>query len=1748
MVAENLQDTLMGEEPKEEEDPNVFYDVAMAPFRGAEGALYSAYQLADDYLLNDVLPDWETRALGTSKTIPGMAVESVSQFVTGWFPFLRATKGLALAGKGAKALRGIGTAAAADFTAFVGQENRLSNLIQQVPELQNPVTEFLAHDADEGEIEGRLKNVLEGLGLEALGFAFIRGLKAVKDGKAKFEETGSEDAVRNVVSETLGGGTALASIKAPRYIDEFRESIIDEWDYRLQEDALSDEVAEAIPDFPKPYRDFLRALEKEDWLGFDYPSQAVNEIITSPTVYDDFEISPALKAATTKLENAFFKGDIAEPGVSRRSGIFAGRIDDKTKDFLIKGTQAVESGKPFQTGGTVDPSIPQAATVGKTLDQLAVNADTPEVRNLAKNLKKIIKNEDDLDVVVNYKPDVEGDPTKVRGDVSDKGSIAGVYKPSADRVELYGSADEQTLVHEMLHGVTAKKINAWVSQGGADRSLVLSNIDNVINNKAAPKPIRELAKSFKIAAEKVGKEYEFKGTDVFDPKEGKGLYAFKDLDEFLVAAFTDLELQRILRRIPADDQRNIFQKIVDAIAELIGTIRGEGGSNLLDKVLRDSAQIISASRDSYMGKAKLVAEGRYYQVRPNLWSVPEQEITSAATSINVAKLPAAYNKLKKAGIFTKGMKMVDIGGGKFDNAVDMLKGEGVDLKVYDPFNRTAQHNKTVAQAVQGGQVDAAISNNVLNVIKEKENQLLVVEQAFDAVKGNGKAYFSVYEGSKSGVGKETKAGFQHNKKTADYVSLVEDVFGKGNVEVKNNIITATKQADEGLASVRKDVPDFKPNKADEFLNEIPEHFREYVRAVLRGQSIDMPQFRTDNDGYVLKEILDKIAENNPDFVKQYTKDWKDTDTFKTGDEVVDNAYAGQLLNLDPIEAAKIARQQQAVWRVEGKGLVAKVLKARDEVTESGFGEIPAANLKNAFQELVEFADRYRRLGREASLLLGERREKFRGVGRKVGLDEAEILTDGVRREYLNKNGNWTKKARELVEILKYVDPEDLDGAIKTVTGIAKKSQGKSWLDMPLEYWMNSILSGSAQIVNAVGASFTGTMHTLETALGGLLTGNPRVAKEALAGWADMSSVHEGFKLYIQALKNDRTFFNQANKFDLREPAIIPERFGLRKQQSQQVADWDLDQGLEPMNQTSKAYKAIDMLGKVIRFPSRHLTAQDTFFKTMFARRELRLRLALDAMKDVEAGVPKEVIAERIQKQLSGLIDENGKVFSEETLIREGLAEADAKGLKDNERAKYAMQYKQAQSKSVDTYNKLKAVGMADHLTMMEELKPGIAKSLQNMTNAHPSLKLVLPFIRTPTNILNYAVGRTPLGKQFYRDIKTVWKGTKDSLEGGALDNAYDDLAKALESTDPLVKARAQGRLAVSAITVGVVTDAYFNNRLNITGGGPKDEKQIAQLKQTGWRPYSIKVGDTYYSYVKLDPYATILGTVADLIEIGLKEEKGFDESGMEHLMSALIVTVQRNIFNKSYMTGLDTLVKLAQQPENYADYALQSFGSSLVPYSSALGRLNEYQGDQVSREINSLKEAVLYKIPGQREKLDPKRNILGEVMVSENVPLFGVINPIAYSTEKSDAVLTEMANLKHAFRQPSSRQQGGMVEMLNFTNANGQSSYDRWLELMGTIKIGRRTLNESLEKLINSKQYNRLLPFAPETGLDSPRVKAVRNMIGKYRSRAFNQMLKESYVDEDGIELSDIYERVNRAKIIASRGASREDVLALLTQ
>ncbi len=208
-------------------NPNTAVDILMAPFRGVEQAARGVYNLVDTVTL-DALPDWHQGefTLGRSETTAGKLVEGVSQFLVGFVPGLgvagKAGSALGWAGKAGSVAQGALAGAIADFTVFDGQEKRLSNLIQEYPALRNPITDYLAADDDDGEIEGRFKNALEGLGIGAVADGLVHGLKAyskyrsgvlsglAKEEAAKLARTVSVEPIENALKRAGSGASDTA--------------------------------------------------------------------------------------------------------------------------------------------------------------------------------------------------------------------------------------------------------------------------------------------------------------------------------------------------------------------------------------------------------------------------------------------------------------------------------------------------------------------------------------------------------------------------------------------------------------------------------------------------------------------------------------------------------------------------------------------------------------------------------------------------------------------------------------------------------------------------------------------------------------------------------------------------------------------------------------------------------------------------------------------------------------------------------------------------------------------------------------------------------------------------------------------------------------------------------------------------------------------------------------------------------------------------------------------------------------------------------------------------------------------------------------------------------------------------------------------------------------------------------------------------------------------------------------------------
>jgi hypothetical protein len=161
-----------------------------------------------------------------------------------------------------------------------------------------------------------------------------------------------------------------------------------------------------------------------------------------------------------------------------------------------------------------------------------------------------------------------------------------------------------------------------------------------------------------------------------------------------------------------------------------------------------------------------------------------QSISSWKTSIK--QVPALF----KNPNVKFGETNIDIGGGRFDLATDFLRENGTKNMLFDPYNRSEEVNKATLDYLRyGNRADTATCANVLNVIKEADARANVILETAKSIKQDGTAYFMVYEGDGSGTGKETSSGWQNNKKTADYVSEIEQYFNI--VDRKGKLITAT---------------------------------------------------------------------------------------------------------------------------------------------------------------------------------------------------------------------------------------------------------------------------------------------------------------------------------------------------------------------------------------------------------------------------------------------------------------------------------------------------------------------------------------------------------------------------------------------------------------------------------------------------------------------------------------------------------------------------------------------------------------------------------------------------------------------------------------------------------------------------------------------------------------------------------------------------------------------------------------------
>ncbi len=582
-----------------------------------------------------------------------------------------------------------------------------------------------------------------------------------------------------------------------------------------------------------------------------------------------------------------------------------------------------------------------------------------------------------------------------------------------------------------------------------------------------------------------------------------------------------------------------------------------------------------------------------------------------------------------------------------------------------------------------------------------------------------------------------------------------------------------------------------------------------------------------------------------------------------------------------------------------------------------------------------------------------------------------------------------------------------------------ESATRRWGKALQESWINSILSGPAtHIVNVIG-NVGAQMY--ETALVKPVTAGVGLARQTGASVAGVNAAErlyaseivpesigkfQGFMDTFIAMGRERLdYFNnidldQTNKLDIDQGSISAA---------------NLAPGLDPQGLTARGVNAT---GSVLRVPGTMLSIGDDLFKNVLYRGELNALAYRQA------------------------VSENGVVmtrFSE--LMSNPSREMHAQAMEQSKKLTFTE-------------------GQADKSGMIAKLATGI----QSFAAEYPSIKYVVPFVRTPANLIQYFTENSVLGP-----VTEKWR--EEFMAGGV---------------------RRDAAVARWVVAGGVTTGIWsLVEEGFVSGQGPEDYVLRKQLEATGWQANSLKINGKWYKYDRTDPVGTMLGTVANAVDVVKYSESDRDAA---EVTGAAIGGILENYANKTYLASVADVFALVKSQHKATDIQKMStrIATGFMPYSSALSSLRRaddkylrdtrVKGDYWTSLVNSFKN----KIPGYSQDLPARIGWNGEPQVMMGGAVWRGMSPIQIGVAQGDPASFELVDNGVPVRNPTHNLKlpmGVNFDLYKVDDGKGLV-YQQYQLLVGKAR------HKAVTQLMKEREYKNAT-----AGVDSERTTGLRNAV-----------------------------------------------------
>ena len=391
--------------------------------------------------------------------------------------------------------------------------------------------------------------------------------------------------------------------------------------------------------------------------------------------------------------------------------------------------------------------------------------------------------------------------------------------------------------------------------------------------------------------------------------------------------------------------------------------------------------------------------------------------------------------------------------------------------------------------------------------------------------------------------------------------------------------------------------------------------------------------------------------------------------------------------------------------------------------------------------------------------------------------------------------------------------------------------------------------------------------------------------------------------------------------------------------------------------------------------------------------------------------------------------------------------------------------------------------------------PGkLANLIEQARTDFPMLRVVLPFYKIPARILSFTFERTP--------IAPLMSSYQANIAAGG---ARASLARA--------------QMGLGTAMMLATADAVMSG--HITGSGPPDKATRGAMQNTGWLPYSMKVGDHWVQYNKLETAGSSMAMAADIVETARNYHAAIngDNPDMEKLAVAGALSVAQNVTSKTYLQGLSNMFEAMANPKTEGEAVARSYAGSVVPAGvAAIDRMT----DPYQRTVYSMMDAIKARTPGWSETLPPRRDVWGDPIehASDMGKAYDLLSPFATRKPADSPIDKEIVKQGFNVNLPQSNASFGQGAMIDLRK--DPAMYSRYVELAGNgykdpaWGLGAKDL---LNQIVSGNHPLSSVYNMKSDGPQGGKAAMVHGLMNQYREGARQQLLQEnpklqSQVDE----------------------------------